>query len=349
MKSESPLHECFAKIVWAETEINKLVPQIGALTATPRFSLPPPRKFPGDWPTRGYPSLYPTGIHKVASHIDSNGIEIWRFVAPDIPPALNVTVGAILHNLRSPLDQMLSAIALQKHSSANQVGFPFGRTRDEFKTALNKQKKPPDALKMIQVFKPYRVGGNALLHAIHALNTPDKHRPGLIPINLQTISNMDTVGVHGAGAILTLGPRTGLHFVVDMDGNFSQADKSKAPALNETIPGKPTLVLGSNVGNTFRRRTTRLYNQTGTKITDRIPNLADYIAKTVLPPGSPKDDMEIATTIPGTKFEVNVEPSFNVALGDIEGFEREPVVVVLHQMRQLVRRILQTFEKRFFK
>ena len=47
-------------------------------------------------------------------------------------------------------------------------------------------------------------------------------------------------------------------------------------------------------------------------------------------------------------FELEVEPSLNLALGDIEGFEREHVVAVLRRMQQLVERILLTFEKRFF-
>jgi hypothetical protein len=58
--------------------------------------------------------------------------------------------------------------------------------------------------------------------------------------------------------------------------------------------------------------------------------------------------MEIATAIPGTDFEAEVYPSFNIALGDIEGFEREPVVAVLHGMRQLVKSILLKFERGFF-
>lgn len=348
MKSETPLLECFAKIEWAKTEIDKLVEPIGRLTAVPRFNLPPARHFPGDWPTPSYPSLYPTGVHKVTSQIDANGIEVWRFAGPEIPSALNVSVGAILHDLRSPLDQMLSTVALQKHASASGVAFPFGRTKDEFKTALSKQDKlPADVRPMLEILKPYRNGGNALLYAIHALNKPDKHRPGLVPVNLQTVSGGDTIATY-KGAILSIGPRTGYHFIADMDGNLVQPDISKAPG-SKIIGGMPKFFLGPIVGKPPRYRMTRLYNQTGKKIAAITPDLASYIAKAKLRPGAPKDDMEIATTIPGTKFEINVEPTFNIALGDIEGFEREPAVAVLHQMRQLVERILLTFEKRFFR
>jgi hypothetical protein len=94
-----------------------------------------------DWPTRSYPTPYLTGFDKVTSQIDANGIEVWRFAGPDIPATLNVTAGTILHTLGSPLDQMLSAIALQNHASASGVAFPFfGRTRDELTTPLVNRK-----------------------------------------------------------------------------------------------------------------------------------------------------------------------------------------------------------------
>jgi hypothetical protein len=346
MKPESPLLACFAKIEWAETEINNLHQRIADLfKRPPNLNIFAPQPFPGDRP-RPVPKPYPTGFYKSAAKIDSNGVEVWRFVVPEIPTDFNVTVGNILHNLRSPLDQMLSAVALQTHGSANQVAFPFGRTRDEFKTALSKQKKlPADALKMIEVLKPYKVKGNALLHAIHGLNNPDKHRPGLIPINLQSVASGDTIGVW-KGLLLTFGPRTGCHLAMDMDGNWSQSNVAQIPGF-EIVNGKPRFLVGTDVPKT-EKRMSRLYNQTGKNITALIPNLADWIAKAKLPPGSPKDDMEIATAIPGTDFEAEFEPSLNIALSDIEGFERQNVVVVLHQMRQLVHRILLTFEKRFF-
>ena len=313
MKPEAPLLECFAKIKWAKTEIDKLVRPINSLTATPRFNLPPPRHLPGDWPIPSYPSLYPTGLHKVTSKIDSNGIEVWRYAEPDIPPELSVSVGAILHNLRTPLDQMLSTIALLNHNSASGVAFPFGRTRDEFKTALSKQEKlPADARAMIEILKPYREGGNAVLYAIHALNNPDKHRPGLIPVNLQTVSDTDTISLQ-KGAILTFGPRAGRHLILDMDGNLIQTDGSKAPGL--MISGQTRFWLGINAGKPPRYLMTRIYNQTGTKLSDIIPDLSSYIAKAVLSPGSPKDDMEIATTIPGTKFEANVRAFLQYSVG----------------------------------
>ncbi len=197
---------------------------------------------------------------------------------------------------------------------------------------------------MIATLKPYRQGGKALLYAIHALNSPDKHRPGLVPINMQTVVGADEIAVY-KGMILTFGPRSGRHLVVDMDGNLSQPDKTKAPGL-QIVAGKPQFFFGPLIGKKPKTLIPRIYNQTERKIAETIPNLAEYIAKAKLSP--PKDDMEIATAIPGTKFQTETRPSFNIALGDIESFEREPAIVTLDQMRQLVDRILLTFERRFF-
>jgi hypothetical protein len=342
---ESPLLGCFAKIEWAETEINNLQARIADLfRPIPRLNIFAPKPFPGDRP-RPPPLPYPTGFYKSTSKIDSNGVEVWRFALPEIPTDMNVTVGNILHNLRSPLDQMLSAVALLSHDSPHGVAFPFGRTKYEFKIALGKQKKlPADAVEMIKVLKPYRTKGNALLYAIHAINNPDKHHPGLVPVNLQSVASGDSIGTHNKGMILTIGPRTGCHFALDMDGNFSQSNISQVPGV-EFVNNLPRFLVGTDVPNTSVRMS-RIYNQL--RKGPPRPDLADWIARAKLPAGSPKDDMEIATVIPGTDFEAEVQPSLNVALGDIEGFERQHVVAVLHKMRQLVHRILLTFERRFF-
>jgi hypothetical protein len=344
MKTESPLLECFAKIEWAETEINNLQGRIdGLFKPAPNLNVFAPKPFPGDHP-RPPPMPYPTGLHKSAPKIDANGVEVWRYIFPDIPPALNVTVGAILHSLRTPLDQMLSTIAVETHDSPRGVAFPFARDRDEFDASLAKQTKLPINVRdAIKVLRPYRKNGNALLYAIHALNNPDKHHPGLVPINRQTISNMTAIAVY-RGSVLTIGPRTGRHFITDSNGNLVQPDKSKCPGLVASGDNS-RIILGFDVGKPPRYLVSRLYNQIGKP----QPDIGDWIAKAKLPPGAAKDDMEIATCIPGSQFEIEIQPSFNIALGDIEGFEREPVVAVLHQMRQLVQKILLTFEGRFFR
>ena len=340
----SPFLECFAKIEWAETAINDLKIKIdGLFRPVPSVAMFAPVRYPGDR-LRGYPPPYPTGLYKSVKHIDPNGVEVWRYVAPDIPASFSVDAGAILHNLRSPLDQMLSTIALRTHNSPRGVSFPFGRDQKEFEANLAGQKKlSPDVHKAIAIPKPYKTG-NPLLYALHALNNPDKHHPGLVPVNMQTVTRAGMCRVF-KGKLLTIGPRTGRHVIAEMDGNFSQLDEAKRPGvILARDPMDSHMILGFPAGKPPKHLCVTLYNQTGSK---PGPDLAEWIAKTKLPPGAPKDDMEIATCVPGTDFEIEASPSFNIALGDIEGFERESVITVLHKLRELVERILRQFERGF--
>jgi hypothetical protein len=342
MKPESPLLAPFAKIKWAETEIDQFAGEIAKLfTFADLVRDRPHHEFPGDHPLPPDFGVHPLGKYPVASNIDANGIEVWRYAVPEIPHAFSVTVGAILHTLRSPLDQMLSAIALQSHASPRGVGFPFGETKDKFQAQLAKQEKlPPGARDMIAALQPYKVGGNALLYGLHALNNPDKHHPGLVPINMQTSTALNELMV-GGGQILTVGPRTGRHFALDANYNLSQADHAKQPGFREK--GNPRMILGVTDAR-FELYVPTFYNQAPKPAID----LSEWIAKAKLGPDASQDDMEIVTAIPGTKFEADLEPTFNIALSKVGAFEREPVVAVLHQMRQLVERILLTFERRFF-
>lgn len=60
------------------------------------------------------------------------------------------------------------------------------------------------------------------------------------------------------------------------------------------------------------------------------------------------EDGEFLTTTPGAEVHFQGQPTFQIAFRDVEGFKLEPVVEVLHQMRDLVESIFLTFERRFF-
>jgi hypothetical protein len=290
MKPE-PLLPVFAKIERAEAQIDDLNTRIGA--------------------------FFETSPYELASEIDPDGTqEVWRFkLTRRLPHVLSVVAGEILHNLRSPLDQLAGAIALQSHRSEAGVCFPFGRDVNEFETELRKQKKlPPDAIALIRAAQPYR-GGNNLLWQLHHLNRRDKHRVGLMPVNLRTATSLSTLIVF-TGQVMTVGFRNGQHLVRD-GRNLSQHDPGKQPCI---VRNGDIIMVNGSPAMSFE------------------PNVA-----------AGDDDMEILTATPGTKFYCDFQPSLNVSFRNIEGLEREPVVAVLHQMRQLVKRLLLTFEARFFR
>jgi hypothetical protein len=251
--------------------------------------------------------------YDLVSESNPEGIEeIWRFkLNRRLPHSFNVKVGEILHNLRSPLDQILSAIALQSQKTSGGVAFPFGRTKIDFEAAVLKQKKlPSDAIRMIEALQPYMAGGNALLAAIHYLNTPDKHRPGLIPVNIRTTASQTELIVR-KGRVTSVGPRSGRHLILDANNNMIQEDHDKQPRMEIISTRGPVLVLEADDPN--------------------------------------EDYLEIARSDPGTVFEADFEPDFVVVFRDIEGIAgNQPAVAILHQMRQLVGGILNSFKDRFF-
>jgi hypothetical protein len=107
MKPESPLLGCFAKIEWAETEIDNLKTEIE--------------------------TLFRANPHTISAKLDANGIEVSRLEAPSIPSRFNVFAGKILASFREPFDQMLTALAEHSGKSSAGIQFPFGETIDRFK------------------------------------------------------------------------------------------------------------------------------------------------------------------------------------------------------------------------
>jgi hypothetical protein len=156
--------------------------------------------------------------YKVVSEVDPTGKEeVWFFkLTSGVPDDLAIVVGETLHNLRSPLDQTISAISVQAGHSGKHVTYCFGTDEQSFKSALAKQKKllPADALDLIAASKPYP-GGNDLLCALHDLNKGDKHYQELVPINLNQTWRCGFLAVEKGGRALIIGGRDAGHLVTD--------------------------------------------------------------------------------------------------------------------------------------
>lgn len=252
--------------------------------------------------------------HEVVSKMNAKATEeTWQFRLKDgfIPTDIPGRIGEILHNLRSSLDQMACAIAFQHSGTTDGTYFPFGKTAQIFEGELARKGKnlPPDARAMIRALKPYNAG-NKLLWAFHDFNRADKH-VDVVAINATVTFDMSSLMVR-SGQVIRVGPARGRHFVYDATtGNLIQP--------NERL--QPVLVM----------------------VAENVNRIAFHVARR-----PPYKDMEFLTAKPGTKFEADFQPTFAIAFAKIAGFEREPVVAVLHQMRDLTERILLTFKSRFF-
>ncbi|MFC7498650.1 hypothetical protein ACFQRC_05385 [Enterovirga sp. GCM10030262] len=102
---------------------------------------------------------------------------------PHDPPPMTATIlGDIIHNLRSSLDLMACALALQRGESPDGVHFPFAGEEDDLDLMIRKRRFNlcgEDAVRLLKTLRPYK-GGNLELRAIHDLDIIDKHR-SLVP------------------------------------------------------------------------------------------------------------------------------------------------------------------------
>jgi hypothetical protein len=264
-----PLLAAFAKIERAKTQISDIEARIQLWAQSNPYSV----------------------VNKINPHDPRE--EVWSFIPKTIGFDLPIIVGEALHNIRSPLDQMLSAVAEQRGSS-NGEAFPFGKSADIFERALSRQKKllPADAIDMIRALKPYKEG-NVLLWAINELNRGDKHRPKLIPVLANSSWKIGLMAVEKGGALYITGDRR--------NGYIATNQTERKPY----VPAR-----------------------------DRHPYA--------------EGETEFVICAPGTKFHTDMKPVCNITFGKIEGVEREPIVAVLRQMRDLVQSTLLTFGDRFF-
>src|SRR5262249_41356829 len=151
--------------------------------------------------------------------------------------------------------------------------------------------------------------GNSLLWALHDLNRRDKH------ISLLTVATRIThIGVSEVkvweGQLVRVGPKRGKHMVPNTapgERGLVQHDETKRPTWWADPP--------------------RIECGTG--------------------PTREKEEIDFLTCAPGTKFEADFKPTLNIAFGDVKALKCEPIVAVLHQMRQLVDGILLAFDRRF--
>lgn len=256
--------------------------------------------------------FYDTHPYEVVSELNAKGDrEIWRFkLSRKLPAEISVIIGEILHNLRSPLDQILCAIAIKQGGNEDGIAFPRGRDRKEFEAALRKQVKllPADAIKLIRAAKPYRDRGNKLLWALLEMNRRDKHRVGLVPVQLPAELSMSFL-TFWIGLGLSIGNRRGKHLRMNNAFDIEKLGYTGEPHAKYDV--RPGRIVFNDLKRTW------------------------------------DDSLEFLTTTPGAKFDTDFEITMNIAFDEV-GIRRQPVVAVLNDMRDLVERLLLAFEKRFF-
>jgi hypothetical protein len=170
----SPLYGCWAKIERASENIKNLEAEIAA------FVQPDP--------------------YIVAGNVNHQTKEC-TFVANAkiIPLRFSVLTGEIIHHLRSSLDHLIWALALQSHDTPHpNIAFPICRTEENFNAAIKAKKIKgisESAQAIIESLQPYRdtnwrntVSDNPL-RIIHEFSNTDKHRLLAVVVSAAHIRN----------------------------------------------------------------------------------------------------------------------------------------------------------------
>jgi hypothetical protein len=250
--------------------------------------------------------------YRLVSEVNAEGTEeVWRIEIDCIDEEIEAIAADAVHNLRMPLDKMLTVGASEK--SLRQIKFPTGKRKEEFERSLANQEKHLSGaiIDFLQATEAYPRGKGELLFALHDIDNGDKHHPLVVPINLgKTAINVAAIHDQTRGLVM-IGSKQGAHMV---------------PVPNPKT-GSRDLLAPSD---------------------EARPILREIGGQAWLEFWGPHHNMEVFTTTPGAKVDIKIKPTLNVAFSEVEGFESEPVVAVLHQMCHAVEGTLITFRDRFF-
>jgi hypothetical protein len=153
----------------------------------------------------------------------------------------------------------------------------------------------------------------------------------------------DLIPALQSGAVLTLGPRRGRHLVRDDNGDLVQHSAANQP---EWIPDDPA---NPDAQGVFLREDEDAW---WLEFISCQPNtlMNAHGAIVLWEPWELRCDqaIELLTARKGAQFQMDFQPTLGIPIEKVSKTEDEPVVAVLHQLRDLVERIVLTFEARFF-
>lgn len=260
--------------------------------------------------------------YKVRSKLNEQGTEdVWSVVVEPIPAEIECIAADAVHNLRTPLDKMLAAGFRNPNihtptAVIQSLKMPFADHVNDAKNQLLRMEEhfTAPAIKFVADAEPYKGGAGHSLWAINKLDNRDKHRALLEPI-LPVFSSTAVRNLQfNDGSLIRIGSTRGKHM-------FSQFDP---------VEGRWMLVAPTDEARPIYQLAPA--------------TMSDYFLEF----HSPHDDMEVAATMPNTKLKADIKPTLSIAFSDIEGFEGEPVIKALQQMRETVLVSLREFQNRFF-
>lgn len=123
----------------------------------------------------------------VADKRSKPGYELYKiFFNQPIPDEWGGIVGDVIHNLRSSLDTLATALVIANGRTGKDIiqntYFPIGASKEVFEQKLVKDLRgaSPEARRMVERLKPYK-GGTEAFWRLHKLDVLDKHTV-LVPV-----------------------------------------------------------------------------------------------------------------------------------------------------------------------
>jgi hypothetical protein len=247
--------------------------------------------------------------------------EVWSIQVDTIPEEIESIFADAVHNLRTPLDKILSTgfrhpLLHMPNAKAHNIKFPFAEDLQQLdrQLALLSAHLSEPVIDFIRRAEPYRGGAGHILWAINKLDNHDKHRALLQPTKLSfTTANFRQI-ISSNGFMLCLGSRRGKHLVP---------------------------VAGATPGAWHLEQPVKELQPT---LRQAIPSISDYYLEFT----SSHDDMEVFTTTPGANVSANLQPNLNIALRHFDGLEGQPILDVLTSMHRAVADTVNAFSADFF-
>jgi hypothetical protein len=180
-----------------------------------------------------------TDFHEFSGKTDSTtGRHFLECICEPTPAEVPLILGDALHNLRTSLDFVATAITRAANEPISYSKFPFRKTREELVAAINgglRRVAPASVISVIiDEIKPYR-GGNDALYALHDMDVMDKHLLIVPTVSVATIT----------GVTLSFGALKMYDCLVGIEagGKFRMAaglPGGDCPQLNVENKGKPS-------------------------------------------------------------------------------------------------------------
>jgi hypothetical protein len=234
--------------------------------------------------------------------------EIHEFRPPTVTAEMQVAAKNILQNLREPLDNTLAILSDKVGEKTSGISFPFGECMKNYSAELDKLKKFFPK-EAIEIIEQAQTHPGGNKH-LRTMHYFARDQRHRIPVDPINVGHSYRMESLGmyGGRLIRLGYRYGSQMVPDPKTNNLIVPQGRNAPGGD---GRPRVLFRPDI-----------------KAGD--------------------NEMEFIAVTPSAKFKADLKPTFEITLAEVPALSREPLIITLHQISQLVEGIVVAFEKSFF-